>query len=150
MNTSPVIIAGLGLAFSVLGVGFAFVPLRRALASQDWSTALGTIVSSRVERLSTSDGPLFQLAVVYRYCVGSCDYTGREISTASVQYGTKRSAERRLQNYPIGAPVTVRYNPANPAQALLKPGINAPTVALGLAFLASLFFFAAQLIRALA
>ncbi len=79
------------------------------------------------------DGPLtwYQLEIAYRYAAGgrprraTCirlGYDGRETDPAR--------ARAILERYPVGAPVTVYYDPRRPWEAALEPRVEGVDVGL--------------------
>jgi hypothetical protein len=60
--------------------------------------------------------------VNYGYTVNGRSYTGRRISASDEYQKNRGSAEDILDRYPVGATVTVFYDPENPATSLLVTG----------------------------
>jgi hypothetical protein len=76
--------------------------------------------------------------VSYDYTALGQRYTGNKISFGFTKaHNTHRSAEAELTRYPVGSQVTVFYNPANPAEAVLerKAGNSVLATILGAAFI---------------
>lgn len=123
-----------GLVFAAVGLVFAIIGIRqivRGLASSNWRTAFGTIISSSVE-INSKDGSQevvsgsryeYAADVRYEYEVGGEKYTGSEISFASASARDTRTAERLVHRYPEGKSVQVSYNPVKPEAAVLEPGV---------------------------
>ncbi|MDP2975717.1 MAG: DUF3592 domain-containing protein [Anaerolineales bacterium] len=83
---------------------------------------------------STSYSP----AVKFTYRVAEQEYTGNKITFGFIQgYGNYKKAQAALAHYPLGAQVTVYYNPANPADAVLerKAGGSTISLVLGIVFI---------------
>jgi len=115
-----------GLAWSAFTLFFdclMIVPsVHQALALR-FSSTEGTIITSEVTNYpvrkgGTTDG----VKVSYSYSVGDQDYTGDRY-----QYDTWSSsdswASRVVNALPPGTKVRAHYDPANPRNSLLKPGI---------------------------
>lgn len=60
--------------------------------------------------------------VVYEYQVGGETYTANTVHTGNTAVGP-RQAQRIADRYPIGADVPVYFDPANPKEAVLEPGL---------------------------
>lgn len=90
-------------------------------AAQSWLTTQGQIVLSRVE-VSGGDTTTVHPRVVYQYQVGAQTYQSEVIRAGSqfFKLTTSRQAYDTVDRYPVGAAVTVYYNPANPAEAALE------------------------------
>jgi len=90
-------------------------------AAQSWLSTTGQVVLSRVE-VSGGDTTTVSPRVVYQYQVGAQSYQSEVIRAGSQFYSTpsSRQAYDTVDRYPVGATVTVYYNPANPAEAALE------------------------------
>jgi hypothetical protein len=90
-------------------------------AAQSWLTTTGQVVLSRVE-VSGGENTSVNPRVVYQYQVGAQTYQGQVIRAGSQFFSvsSSRSAYDTIDRYPVGASVTVYYNPANPADAALE------------------------------
>lgn len=122
--------AAIGVAALFALVGLALVLLgardaRRARASVAWPSAPGVITTSRVtERETRRDGRKWvqhSADIRYEFTVGAGRYTGSRVTLADV-YGSRASADRAVGRYPVGAEVTVRYDPDDPTVCCLVPG----------------------------
>ncbi len=117
-----------GLVLFALGVVFAAVGFwfrRKLQRVKTWPSADGNVIESKVVRkVSTDDegnqSEGYDLAVAYQYAVGERTYTGERIALAETTYGSRQAAEERLARYRPGGAVRVKYDPANPASALLE------------------------------
>jgi hypothetical protein len=59
--------------------------------------------------------------VTYRYTVNGRQYEGDRLNLAGDSAWNRPGlAERKLQKYPVDAPVTVYYNPKAPGEAVLE------------------------------
>lgn len=98
---------------------------RGAIASLGWPVAEGTVVESRL-RLWHSNGPSgateWVARVVFTYEVGERRYAADTPEWTIIEAGWGADAEEVVANYPRGARVPVRYDPANPHRAVLRPG----------------------------
>ncbi|MBN1371929.1 MAG: DUF3592 domain-containing protein [Anaerolineaceae bacterium] len=113
---------------------------KKAAASLTWSTTPGTILESTVResRSSDDDRPSTYYAQVnYSYQVMGQAYQGKNIHIGARNTGPHSKAQAIASRYPAGSSVTVYYDPANPADAVLERAAPANTVTLilGIIFL---------------
>src|SRR5512145_2739045 len=120
---------GLLLLFGGIGIFAIYTgrkSVQRADASQGWQATTGLITGAQVEQSPSmdSDGDWsdsYSPRVSYDYTALGQLYTGKKISFGFTKaHNTHRGAEAELARYPIGSQVTVFYNPANPAEAVLE------------------------------
>ena len=133
------------LIFGALGIVFLVVALvsrQKAQASQSWPTAATRVLASEVkERVSHDSDNQTQLyyepEVEYSCTVGQQTYTSRRIAYGANSFG-RGQAQKMVGQYQVGSTVTARYNPANPAEAVLEIKAAGATVflILGIVFLA--------------
>jgi Protein of unknown function (DUF3592) len=120
-------------------VGFYFVAYQipavtSGLQSQSWKATTATVLSSRwLTHHATGDeynqtyegkGYMHTPEIAYSYTV-----KGRKFSANRYQFG---DTGRRYVNdirgivarYPVGRTVRVTYNPSDPSQSVLEPGVN--------------------------
>ena len=147
------------LTFMLFAMG-AFAALiglairKQCALARKWPIAPGHIVQSGLvlreawwERDDTAPGSFrwdaWRSRVVYSYAVGGNNYTGDKISFGMDIFSPARWAVGwQVAWYAPGATVNVRYNPENPAEAVLEP--KAPGVILVWLFSAALLFAAAR------
>jgi hypothetical protein len=111
------------------------LPLMRASAR--WPAAPGRVVESGVEevergRFSHSPTVHYKARVRYRYRVDGRAYENDRIcyDVANCGTGTGREAAAALAaDYPEGAAVRVRHDPAHPERAVLRTGVQRPVQA---------------------
>lgn len=120
--------------------GFVFIHFRavgKAKASETWPTTIGKLVSSEVVVEECRDGEgsdWYNPVVAYSYTAAGRTIEGSRIRFGNVRRGSRKKAEAVLAPYRAGAPVTVRYNPENPEEAVLetqRPGPLYLVLALG-------------------
>jgi hypothetical protein len=131
----PFIVGGgflAGLAFVALGVFFILRGLgtrRLARESLSWPTAEATILETRVRsewRNPTGKaGARYEVFIPearYSYTVGGKGFEGHIIRAGIDQfgYGAEVHAQAQLDPYKTGASAPVRYDPADPAVAVLE------------------------------
>ena len=104
----------------------ALVGGMRAMGSKRWPTAKGRVVKCEVNSHTFSeDGPDIPYAEIeYSYGVGDAVYVGSRISLAGLDH-TGAAAEAYVKKHPAGTSIAVFYDPKNPADALLEPGVRA-------------------------
>ena len=95
-------------------------------AASSWPVAAGYVSSARIEEGSTAGNrgqshAIYTLHISYAYEVGGTRYRSDRLSFAQPhQHSTRSAAEDELLAYPVGGPVTVHYDPARPADAVLR------------------------------
>ena len=119
------ILIGFGLIAIAIGVAlyvFQFRQGLRATASKRWPVSSGTITSSALEK-SPAGRWRYRAAVQYRYRVG-----GKEYQSDRIFWGGNEGRQRHMVSviaaYPEDSKVPVRYDPQNPAEAVLDPAQN--------------------------
>jgi len=120
---------GIALIFTAVGGGFlAWIGLNfvYAVLSRGWPRTVGTIVVSDLQRSTDSEGGYsYRPEVTYRYSVN-----GQEFVASRTRFGDRLElswsapAVRVVRRYPVGAVIPVHYDPDDPADAVLEPGVN--------------------------
>jgi hypothetical protein len=141
-------VCGLAFVLGFVGAGIFLIyrslqSRKRAEASQGWPSTQGQISESRVAHSThtDSDGDTsdsYTPTIEYTYQVAGQAYTGRNLTFGFTQgYGNASKAQAVLAKYPVGAHVSVFYDPADPQQAVLerKAGGYGTGMALGIIFL---------------
>jgi hypothetical protein len=120
-------------AFAVLGFVFALKSIsltRQGRVCAQWPVALGRILEVRGEvRLVEDnndrrhrDDAFFGADVKYAYQVAGRDYRSTRLYVGRpVLTGSPKIAQDIIAKYRPGTKVSVFYNPANPAEAMLEP-----------------------------
>jgi hypothetical protein len=91
-------------------------------STQTWLNTTGVILMSSVQSKHTGRSHSIYPVVVYTYAVNGQTYQSQRIK-AGEQFLNVRvmgQAQATVARYPIGASVTVYYNPANPAESALE------------------------------
>ena len=92
-------------------------------STQTWHNTTGTVLMSSVQWKRTGNsGSTTYPVVVYQYEVNGQRYQSQRIK-AGEQFLNVRiagQAEATVKRYPIGATVTVYYDPKNPAESALE------------------------------
>jgi hypothetical protein len=127
------------LAFAGAGVFLlvkSFKDRKKAEASQGWPTTQGQIIAARISESTSTDSDgdrstSYSPAVEYTYNVAGQEYKGNKVAFGFTQgYGRYAKAQAALARYPLGAQVTVFYDPANPADAVLERKAGGSTISL--------------------
>jgi hypothetical protein len=114
------------VAFSAALTIRSVLDIISAVISKRWPRTTGTVIDSDVQSSRDLDGDVsYRAAVTYCYTV-----EGRELVARRTCFGDhlelswRTPAVRTVRRYPVGASVTVRYNPHDPEEAVLEPGLN--------------------------
>ena len=102
--------------------------------SKSWSSTNGTIVSSKVKTIttrstSTSTTPRKKRTryfpeIHYKYQVDGKEYSGDRLAFG-FSNRPKEESKNIVERYPAGAHVPVYYDPDNPEESVLEPGVYA-------------------------
>jgi hypothetical protein len=111
-----------GGALLVLGILFSDIP--RGIASQGWPTIEGNIILSKVEdkMFKEYEGDYYMDTVAYiryQYSVNGIPYSSSAVDSTNTPFYSVPTGRR----YPVGKDVVVHYNPTNPSEAVLEPGL---------------------------
>lgn len=126
-------LAGLGLIALIWF--FHIRTVKKAEAAAAWPTASGVIETSSVreslEKDSEGDAErAWYPEVAYAWTVNGQGYTGRRIAFGEAPRFAREAAARAVcARYRPGASVPVRYDPANPAEAVLETRKPSPVKA---------------------
>jgi amino acid transporter len=110
----------IGAVTAVIAVGAA-----RQVATASWPTADGTVTVSREAARRGRGGAGWELE--YTYTVAGRDYTGRRYAHDPMPVQA-RDVERAIAAHPPGSAVAVSYDPADPAEAVIRPGLRGCTL----------------------
>lgn len=116
------------LIFLVVGAGLTWWGwniLGNAKASTSWPKATGRIISSSVEYSRDSDGhDSYKPEVTYTYAVNNRFYKSHAIKFGENSYDNKPVANEIANRYAVGKKVVVYYDPQNPENSILEPGVT--------------------------
>lgn len=153
MAASQRMLSKIMLALLVAGGGllvvFGMYFLVQGAQSYGFEQAQGTIVSVLVKRDSShgrASGSMqrrYFAEVTYRYTVDGRSYTGKRYSLGQGnrygdRYPTGEEARTAVMDLTTGSAIAVYFDPWNPQQAVLRPGIDwgtAVPLVLGIVFL---------------
>jgi hypothetical protein len=110
---------------SLVMAAFGIHALILGLQTQTWPSAEGVILQSSAEHGSSArTSSEYYLNVQYRYSVGDQSYTGDNVTPGVSATLSEAEANDLISGrYAAGRPVPVYYDPQNPANAVLQPGI---------------------------
>jgi hypothetical protein len=96
---------------------------QRQDAQQNWSSTTGTVLMSSVQSSRSSTGGYSTYpVVVYQYEVNGKTHQSQNIRAGDkyLKVNVSWQAQETVNKYPIGAKVTVYYDPNNPAECALE------------------------------
>jgi hypothetical protein len=120
------------ILFGVVVVLIALLVVKRGEANRSWQFVPGEIIEAGhrvvVDRGAkrSKSAPAYYPSWVYEYTVDGERFTSHRIREGEPDYGynTPEAADRAASaRFPVGTPVTVFYDPANPASARLYQGV---------------------------
>lgn len=123
MNTQLLLTVGI-IAFVLIILNAIFLTIlffmrRRMAVVSQWPSTMGTVIASRIEQRSSSEGGYTDYPVVqYSYQIGGQPYQGTKLAPGPEVGGT--GARKVVGRYPAGAQVMVFYNPQDPSDAVLE------------------------------
>lgn len=129
ISTVGVVIVLAGVVTGVVGVR----RLRRAWASRAWPSVKGTLVRSEVvlseeETERSDDEPrppsTWKAELHYEFEVGGRRFEGTRYALDVIDTNDRGRAADIVRAFPTGATVDVFYEPANPENCVLRPGIS--------------------------
>ena len=90
-------------------------------AARNWASTTGKVITSRVE-VSGGDHTTVSPHIVFQYSVYGRVYSGSQIKAGDMHMSTygSRGAYDIVDKYPVGADVTVFYDPNNPQLSALE------------------------------
>lgn len=98
--------------------------LRFGMASRGWPSTTGQVVERGVDPGAEAIRADSSLRLVYRYTVRGADYDSLRIDYIGRYGGDSTKVGSGLLHYTLGQPVSVYYDPQDPARAVLEPGIT--------------------------
>ena len=126
-----------GIALLALGLP----ELWHAIESPRWPTASGHVVAARIDEGPGSDsGSSFRAVIVYEYPVAQVTHSANRVAFGDHGAPDRDQAGETVARYRVGKTVTVHYRAADPANAVLEPGLRwrvGLVPALGFAFCAA-------------
>ena len=123
-----------GVLFALVFVGFwsaitlvfdvmLVISAWRQIRAESYPSVVGAITHSEVDAHHDSDGTTYSVDVEYVYMVDDRQYEGDRYRYGQMG-SSDNNAHRIVASLPVGKEVPVYYNPADPADAVLKTGIE--------------------------
>jgi hypothetical protein len=129
-KSSPVATLIIGVAF-IVGAWVAYTNFSKPMAeeaeaTESWPTVPGVITSSEIDQYDSDGTTMYSAEINYDFTVDDKPYNGNRISINSGNSSTSsiKEVKKDLQKYPVGAAVTVYYDPELPNNAVLEPGAD--------------------------
>jgi hypothetical protein len=126
---------------SLIGLGLILIgafDLHKASRAKTWPTAEGRILSSSLRERNDGEGTSYEVAILYEYFVNGRAHRSDVWRVRPGSSSFTKAATAAVERYPVGAAVTVYFNPEDPADAMLEPGkISWSLIFGGLAFAGS-------------
>jgi hypothetical protein len=124
-----------GLVFLLMGLLVTYVALVRPLmglvASQGWTEARCSVLSSRVAEVSGSRGSTYAVDIRYMWVVGGIAHTSSRYNFLGGSSSGRAGKQAVVDRYPPGALVPCWIDPADPTQAVLDRSLS-PSYLIGL------------------
>ena len=111
--------------------GFLIAGIGRQLRAVGFPTTFGTVTHSSVKISSDSEGTSYHPEIRYEYALDGARFIGDRYRYTFSTSG-KKSAEQAVAVHPVGRTVTVYYNPADPSDSVLQPGMEGGDLLVGL------------------
>ena len=142
-STIPRVVGALVLSAIILNTIFLiviFYTRRKVAQTESWFSTVGTVTLSTIDvhksgRRSSIPYP----DVRYSYQVLGREYEANKIMPGAEIGGS--GAQKVIDRYPVGAQVTVFYNPQNPYEAVLEKKGPAPWIMLLLLVIINVVLF---------
>lgn len=129
-TNSPIATFIFGIVF-IVAAWFTYTHFSKPMAeeadaSKSWPTAPGVITSSDIEQSENDGTTMYAAEINYDFIVEDKSYIGERITLNSGNSSTSsiQEVKKDLQKYPVGAAVTVYYDPELPNSAVLEPGAD--------------------------
>lgn len=146
------LVFGLGLLAAGIGITFSVATEQRGASAEAseaaaWPEAAGRVTRNWIEEGTTAGNngrryPTYTPRVAYNYDVGGSLYLNDRLSLSQTrQQSSRGAAEDQLRAYPVGAPVTVRYDPQSPRRSALivEDAGSVPYIGLAMGGLLAIF-----------
>jgi hypothetical protein len=95
----------------------------KSIQSERWPRAMAHVVGSEVIRDGSDVAPRYTPSVEFRYSVGNVNYTSNRIRFLMAPIYQSEVAAGIHSGYSLGREVKIAYNPADPSDSVLEPGL---------------------------
>jgi hypothetical protein len=114
--------------FGAVGVGmlgYGVWAARRSMQAGGWPMVTGRLLSVELGAHTDSDGDeLWEVKPTYAYTVDGKEYSGSRLAFGYTGSGGKAVHEEICQRLKAANSIDVRYDPVNPATAVLSYGVH--------------------------
>ncbi len=108
-----------------MGIVITSLNTYRGIQSSSWHFVYGEVLTMGVSDTMNLKSGGSELRVNYRYRVDRKEYKGHRLSfTKSYGYSDKTKWDYGYKQYPVHSKVKVFYNPDDPSDSVLEPGIS--------------------------
>lgn len=112
-------------AFLAVNAGYGiWLQLKKSRGGQNWRVTQGEIITSAISTTAThtsDDDSDYTANITYRYKVGAKDYEGHRVRFGSPSRISGMQAEGLTGKYPVGAKISIYYDPERPSKSVLEP-----------------------------
>lgn len=125
-NFQTIIGIGIGIVFMVVGgilIPTGYKELKNAQESLKWSITDGIIISSEIIE-NQNRSTTYEANVRYKYIIGEKSYLSEQVSFGQDSSNDLEHARSIVRRYETGEKISVHFNPANPSQSVLEPGVS--------------------------
>jgi hypothetical protein len=110
-----------------IGIGIfliGYFQMRKSRKAASWPSTVGTIRKAEIYREQSTDyestSASLGVRVKYTFQASGQQHVGKRIRFDNVLYATNKQAQKALEDYPIGKPVQVFFDPQNPDNCVLQ------------------------------
>jgi len=114
------LISALGLIALLLG-SYQIIVANRSLA---WPSTLGKVARAYVAPYGGNARGYYRTVVTYTYEVGGRIYQSHQLAIVESYTNQLNEAQAMVSHFSSGSTVTVYYNPDDPSNAVLMPGLH--------------------------
>ncbi len=119
------IIILVGLLFGVLFANVGYSTYKKAVETENWPSVMGIVLESRVIEDTQDTDTSYQPYIKYSYVVDNKQYINTVIYPGDIiNSGSYDSIKNFVDKYPERSQVPVYYNPNNPQDSVLIPGVS--------------------------
>ena len=94
------------------------------IRSEKFPTTPGEVLRSEVTTSRSRKGTSYKAVIRYRYVVEDHPYESTRLRFGQISSSDRQGAYALVAQYQPGSRVTVHFNPDNPSEALLQPGLE--------------------------
>lgn len=124
MNIIYFLVALVFLLFCIYMLRHALINHRSAKASNDWPSVTGALTELQLWGKRRINGEMVDsenVSVQYQYEVNGNKFAARRVAFYTLHYPETVDLAKR---YPEGSRVSIFYNPKNPAESVIVPGLH--------------------------